>query len=422
MFDKLKRDITVHNTIIFGILVFILCCVIYIVTFFRTTLVINENVNKAFDMVRVSSYPITTVWRSAKKEPNSMVLFVNLNTLNIEYASEEEVYSDAFLQKVVVAVVESNVTAGRYKQDGVYLAYKTEAENDYCKIALYNYTTMQLFLVYLGIVLAVAFIISVFVIFFMFRIYAKREVAPIEEAFIKQRELVANASHELKTPITIISTSLSVMKTVEDEQDKKKWLTTVENQTSRMANLVEDMLQLAKVEQEESPPEKLNLSEILEGIMLSMEVAFFENNHTLNTDIQDSISIFAPRTKMEKLFYTLLENAVKYTPKDGEVWVKLYMEKRKIIFKTRNTGEGISKEKLNKLFDRFYKADESHTSGGEHSSFGLGLAISKSIADSLGGTITAESEMNKYTEFTVTLPQSARMTQSIQKIARFGSK
>lgn len=405
MFDKLRRELTVYNTIIFGLLTLILVSAVFVVSYFRTSVVINNGVETANNMVRVTNLP-STIWQSTKREPNCLVLFLNMNNLRIEYTSDKDMYSDEVINDVIVFMSDNKKVQGRKKIDKVYFAFKVDpyisGEITYLKIALYDYTEQRNSLIYLATVLGSAFLFSLGVLFLLFKRYAKRTVEPIEDAFIKQRDLVANASHELKTPLTIISTNLSLLKEENNPENNKKWSDSIAHQLKRMANLVNDMLELAKVENEESVTlKRVNASDMLQGILLSMEASFFENNQQLSSEIVSGLVVKAQPDNLEKLFYTLLENAVKYTPKGGNISVKLFLQKKRIMFKLKNTGEGIEEEQLSKLFDRFYKRDASHNSGGGTGSFGLGLAIAKSIVDGIGGEIYADSKLGEYTEFTV---------------------
>lgn len=407
MFDKLRKKITVSNTVIFSVFTLVLVSFIFLVTFLRTTITINEGAAKADDLVRViNTGSGLSITQSKLREPNCLVLLINMGDLRVAYTSDEEMYEDEVIDEIILEMIKKTQSQGRAKVGKLRFAYKLEPfvseTSNRLKISLYEYSEQYRMILSLGIVLGIAFTASVGVIFLLFRQYAKKTVAPVEDAFVKQRELVANASHELKTPITIISTSLSVINSIEKSEGQQKWLDTVSHQTKRMTTLVNDMLELARVEQDEfSEFERINLSEALEGILLSMEVSFFENELELETKIDDALFIKAHMKNLEKLFYILLENAVKYTPKKGKVWVNLFAEKRKVVFKIKNTGEGIEKEKLDKLFDRFYKTDVSHNSGGGTGSFGLGLSIAKTIVEGFGGQIYATSKEGEYTEFTV---------------------
>ena len=165
------------------------------------------------------------------------------------------------------------------------------------------------------------------------------------------------------------------------------------------------MLELAKMESGKNNDIKVpvNLSEVAESVVLGAEVLAFEHNITFETDIKSSVMINGVEAQIEKLIYILTENALKYTDEGGKVTVSVSGDRKKAVLKVKNTGAGIARENLPKLFDRFYRTDEAHTAS---NSFGLGLAIAKSIVDSHGGTIGVDSKEGEFTEFVVLFRQS----------------
>lgn len=266
-------------------------------------------------------------------------------------------------------------------------------------IYLYDYTgEYNTFVVYLLTMLLTCVAVMAVVAFFVMR-FTTRNLAPIEEAFNKQKELVANASHELKTPLTIINTNLSILNSSSEglSEEQKKWLVGIGTQVNRMSAMINEMLLLARFEAvREKDFVKVDLSTIAESVVLETEALAFEKRIEMESAIAQGIFVTARRDDMEKLVYILVENALKYTEPNGKITVTLTSEKHKAILKVRNTGEGIPRDRMPKLFDRFYRCDESHTESG---SFGLGLSIAKAITDANNGTIGVDSKEGSYTEF-----------------------
>ena len=188
-------------------------------------------------------------------------------------------------------------------------------------------------------------------------------------------------------------------------EEQKKWLSGIATQTQRMGEMINEMLVLARVEgmKEKQSLERINFSTIVESVVLETETVAFEKGAVLTSSVQEDVFVKGRKQDLEKLVYILLDNAIKYTPFGKEIRLKLSVEKRKVILRVYNEGDGIEKEKLPKLFDRFYRADESHSVGG---SFGLGLAIAKAIVDSMDGRIGVDSEVAKYTEFICVFKES----------------
>ena len=235
------------------------------------------------------------------------------------------------------------------------------------------------------------------VAFFIFLLISiglsKWVVRPVENAFRQQRQFIADASHELKTPLAVIMTNVQIMKdSTEDEESKGIFCERILTMSNQMKNLVEEMLELAHTENTEKGRtlEKVDLGRIVENAVLPFEPIFFENGLQLQTDIGKECYIKGDETQIAHLIEILLDNAGKYSKEDGRIQVNLSASGRHhYMLSVANDGDPIEKEKLDKLFDRFYRVDEARNS---HGSYGLGLAIAKKIVENHGGKIWMESE------------------------------
>ena len=229
-------------------------------------------------------------------------------------------------------------------------------------------------------------------------------VKPISQAWSSQKEFFANASHELKTPLTVISANIDVI-TSEPEKsvsEQKKWFEYIRSETVKMSKLINQMLYLSKDDREETKllMSEFNVSEATEGVCLAVEALAFENGHTLVTEIEPDIFCKGDREMIERLANILIDNAIRHSVSGGEVKVELHRRKSRYILNVSNRGEYIPPEELSRLFERFYRTDKSRTAstGG----FGLGLSIAKAIADKHRGTLTAASSPDGLTTFTFT--------------------
>lgn len=256
--------------------------------------------------------------------------------------------------------------------------------------------------------LLIGYFIVIVLLSFSAIIIAERTISPIREAFFKQKELIANASHELKTPLTVISTNLSVLENNKNKTIKSqdRWFNNIVEQTTRMNRLIYQMLDLSKTENllASETKEDVCLSELIEKLVMEFEVNAFEKKIHVDSNIEENIIYSCNEENMIKLFTILIDNAIKYTQENGYIDLSLSQKKNKIEFSIKNTGKGIEKENLEKVFQRFYKQDESYNQDSNRS-FGLGLAIAKAIVDQLNGTITVTSEVNLHTTFIVKLPK-----------------
>lgn len=346
---------------------------------------------------------------STEVEIDRDTLFIKITDGEIVGYTDVTFYDQATLNEVVSYALAHTEGRGKYDFAGHRTIYEVTEQGTNLYIGLYDYTkdysAMKRNSVLFVIIAAVGFVA---VGFFAIN-SAKRQIAPIEEAFEKQKELIANASHELKTPLTVISANLDILQTYRGEMsdEVKKWIDGVSDQVNRMKSMVEEMLELAKMESEYKKDVfcPVDLSEVVEGVVLGTEVLAFERSIEMKTEIEKSLFVDGVSQKLEKLVYILVENAFKYTPHGGYVEVALKQEKRHVVFSVKNSGEGIEKEDIPKLFDRFYRTDESHhTANG----FGLGLAIAKSIVDAHEASIDVESVVGEYTLFSVTFAKNPK--------------
>ena len=226
-------------------------------------------------------------------------------------------------------------------------------------------------------------------------------VGPVKRAWQEQKQFVSDASHELKTPLTVILSSSELAAEEQDVQRTKQYVEGIHAESLRMKALVEDMLTLARTESGTRPEtEAVDLSDTVLESVLAFEPVAFESGRELVYDIQPELTVMGSGVQLRRLTDILLDNAVKYAAEGTAIRLLLRQEGRCAALRVENRGETIPAEKLRHIFDRFYRADESR-SGGE--GFGLGLAIAQSIAQSHGGSIGCASEEG-VTRFIVTLP------------------
>ena len=226
-------------------------------------------------------------------------------------------------------------------------------------------------------------------------------VGPVKRAWQEQKQFVSDASHELKTPLTVILSSSELAAEEQDMQRTKQYVEGIHAESLRMKALVEDMLTLARTESGTRPEtEAVDLSDTVLESVLAFEPVAFESGRELVYDIQPELTVMGSGVQLRRLTDILLDNAVKYAAEGTPIRLLLRQEGRCAALRVENRGETIPAEKLRHIFDRFYRADESR-SGGE--GFGLGLAIAQSIAQAHGGSIGCASEEG-VTRFTVTLP------------------
>jgi len=243
-----------------------------------------------------------------------------------------------------------------------------------------------------------ACLVSMFVLVYFMSAFA---VTPIVESLEKQKRFITDAGHELKTPLAVISANIDV---IELENGKSEWTSSVKNQVSRMTNLVKNMLTLSRMEEENIRVvfSDIDLSKILKDTAVSFEAVAQSMNKKYTIDIQDDVHINGDKNSMVQLASLLIDNAMKYSSKEGNISVRMSRDKQ-VVFEVNNTCDNIPEGNLDRLFDRFYRADTSRNrkSGG----YGIGLSVARAIATTYGGTIEALRDGDKTIRFVVKLPK-----------------
>ncbi|SEM55650.1 cell wall metabolism sensor histidine kinase WalK [Paenibacillus sp. OV219] len=243
------------------------------------------------------------------------------------------------------------------------------------------------------------------VIYLASRYFAGRSIAPVKEAFEKQKRFIADASHELKTPLAVINTNADVLLANGEDtiNTQVKWLHHIKSETERMKTLTNDLLYLTQMDdaRERMIQVPFDFSEAVESVILTMEAVIFEKELNLDYDIEPNLSVTGNCEQMKQVVMILLDNAIKYSNPNGSIQLALKRHQGHIQLSMTNTGPGIPADQIDKIFDRFYRGDASRTR--KNGSYGLGLAIAKSIVEHHRGKIHAKSMQGEKTTFYVQL-------------------
>ena len=318
----------------------------------------------------------------------------------------DNVNDDDDVEETAVSLLENSKSSGIVTVDGVQFRYKyKESPSNYFVVLLdrsIEISTLRrliiTFLITFVILMALLSLLSIFL--------ARWAVKPIEKAWEKQKQFVADASHELKTPLTVIATNADVIMSNPDDlvKNQSKWLEYIKTETVRMTKLVSDLLYIAKTDANQTTMNMIefNMSDTISEICLVFEALMFEKHKNFDySDIQENIVYKGDEDRIKQLFTILLDNAVKHSPDNANIKVSLTAEKKKIQLVVTNTGETIPKESLDKIFERFYRVDKSRAR--ETGGCGLGLSIAKTIVDNHKGNISVTSKDGEGTSFIVTL-------------------
>jgi signal transduction histidine kinase len=227
----------------------------------------------------------------------------------------------------------------------------------------------------------------------------------IELAFEHERRFIADASHELRTPLAVIKGRIGVtLARPRSEAEYQTTLQDLESHTDRLIRLTNKLLFLARLEHEQSKQSnfvEVNLTDLLEVLLEQIQFLAEEHHLNLRAKILPNLFVWGDCDLLTSLFLNLLDNALKYTPADGQIQFETKLEEQKIIIAISNTGQGIAEADLPYLFDRFHRFNRERDTQGS----GLGLTIAALIARCHDGHISAFSQIQELTIFEVVLPQ-----------------
>ncbi|MFD0676481.1 MULTISPECIES: sensor histidine kinase [unclassified Paenibacillus] len=240
---------------------------------------------------------------------------------------------------------------------------------------------------------------------------SRKAIIPIARAYARQREFVADASHELRTPMSVMLTSIESLQleaSITSDPFSKKVLEGMKDEVNSITKLVGELLHLARSDSGEIVLDRslFNLREAAVGVIQKLQPLAQSKDIAIRLHAPDDLTVIWDAEKMTQLLVLLIENAVKYTPDNGSVTIVLADESEKgvhiLTIEVKDSGIGIAAEALPRIFDRFYRQDKSRTR--QNGGHGLGLAIAKNIVDAGRGTIQVDSTVGKGSTFKVRIP------------------
>ena len=324
---------------------------------------------------------------SVHYDTDGTVLRVNQDYIASISESDAEAYADAVLKSGKMHGYESGY---RYLVD--------TAEGETVVLFLNSEREIQTMRSLLWITLAIAAVCLV-VVFGLVVLFSRRAVTPYLKNMEAQKQFITNASHELKTPLTAISTSADVLAM---EHDGDEWVHNIQTQAGRLSKLITNLVTLSRLDEEDPFPVRteFSLSDALWEISEPFVSLAQAKGKTYTQDIADGLTVTGDRTAIQQMVSILLDNALKYSPDSGSISLTARRSGKRTEIAVSNTVEGTQFMDAARLFDRFYRADESHSN--TVSGTGIGLSIAKATADAHGGKISAKQAGNTIT-FQVTL-------------------
>ncbi|MCD8066630.1 MAG: HAMP domain-containing histidine kinase [Oscillospiraceae bacterium] len=325
-------------------------------------------------------------------------VFYDSDSGEITLLSKTLVFDRDILAQAVPEIVEQADSFGVLKKYNM-IYYRSGSSGDY-RIAVTNTSYIlepmaQLVLLFTGI-----FALVMVLFYFISRRLAILAGQPLESAMEREKRFIADVSHDLKTPLTVILANGDILQSNAQAAvgEQMQWIDSTQRAAHEMQRMVNELLTLSNVESPEMTveTESVNFSEVAEKSILQMESVAYDRAIALESRLQENMQIRANQDYLQRVVDSLIENALKYEPSGGSVRVSLQAQKGYAVFTVTNPHSVIAPEDLPHIFERFYRADKARSPGESH---GLGLTIAKSMTEKMNGTLRAESSKEAGTSF-----------------------
>ncbi len=309
----------------------------------------------------------------------SVSFLENGEVLNVD-TGRQGIYHEQDIVSLAYEILQENKTSGVLS----HFMYRVDRREGYTLVAFMDVAVSTASMNSLLKIVLTAGIVSICIISLAAVFVAHLIIKPLEENDRKQKQFIADAEHELKTPVSVISANAELL---ERQTGKNKWLENIQYENERMSNLIQDLLNLSRAENTEFIPERMNFSELAEQEILPFESIAYEHGLSIETSIHDSIYVEGNRVQLCQLVSILTDNAISHGD-GGSIQIGLYRNHRNAVFTVKNKGKEIPGAVRERLFDRFFRMDEAREDQGSH--YGLGLPIAKAITEAHKGKISID--------------------------------
>lgn len=317
------------------------------------------------------------------------------------YVGSKFSYDVTDLDSIAEKIIERRSEAGFTKLRLRYVA-DLNSDKTHVRIVFNDLDSSENSLAPFLIFALVTLLLGLGIYFWISIMLASMALKPVEESWAKQKQFVADASHELKTPLSVIMANTEIIASHGSDtvDSQMRWIDNTRQESERMAELIASLLFLAKNDDGlKVSMSNVDLSDCVAATVLSQDAVFFENGKKFNNSLAHNITVYGNEAQLKQLFTILLDNADKYSTDEGNISLDMSTNGRHVVVTVANDSEPLTDDQLSHLFDRFYTVDESRNSRGN----GLGLSIAKTIVDTHGGSINVAYADGR-TTFTVMLP------------------
>ena len=395
MLKKLRWRFVLYAMTAVSIVMTILVLGINLITWFRTTASQNEMLSRIAEyrsMIREDPEKVDLPISQMPWVPNPDGEFTT-RFFAVECGADGSIQ---IFDREYISSVDEDTAAGytetvlaRGRSTGVYRDYRylVRQQDESITVTFLNIADARLTQKNLWITSAMIWAGSLLTVFVLVVLLSKRAIRPIVKNLEQQKQFITDAGHELKTPITSIVTSADILSA---EWEPSEWLENIRTQSARLSGLVSDLVLLSRTEEAFPFPERavFSLSEALWETAENFRARLKAGNRRYTQSIEENLTLHGDKSAVQKMLSILLDNAIRYSGEEGEIELRLYRSRKKILLEVENTCETEEIPDPERLFERFYRPDASravHTGGS-----GIGLSIARSITENHGGTIRAE--------------------------------
>lgn len=407
MLKKIQRRFILAAMAAFGVVMLVLIVGINGANYYRTTSMqdhqaegLLEHERRVFEQPRTPPPPIKEIpGGGPEAEFTTRFFAVHCDRDGIIKAMSRD-YISSVDDKAAREYTQAVLSKG--KERGYYGDYRYLVREDASGVIVLflNVAVPLQFMRSLLLVSLVIGCVSLFLVFVLVVLFSRRAIRPYVQNMERQKRFITDAGHELKTPITSIATSADIS-AMEHEGDE--WIANIQKQTARLANLVGELVALSRLDEEMPFPEKsrFSLSEATWETTEPFAVLAKANGKTYSQKIEENLTLFGDRNSIQQMISILLDNAVRYSDKEGVIRLDIYRRRGRICVEVFNTCNLADISDLDRMFDRFYRMDESRSklTGGT----GIGLSMVKAIVEAHGGRVRVKSPDGKTICFRIVL-------------------